>query len=384
MKPLSIYHDELVDLIYSMPENSKNTVVLMQRLSTLLNVSLVQLMAMDFVHQTLSHNVSAGNIPEDDLAAADVLYFQYPIDADPRWTKFLTSERQGWYRSHDHVTDDFIKHSSLYQEIMLPVGLYYSYAHEILFDENLCVILALHTSYERGTLQSYELDFLNKLLPHLKRVVRLQRHIYQYTQQSLIGYEMVNKLPQPIVLLNLSGGIAHYNKPAQHLAANTKLYQLEDQFRLISPYNEELKQRLLHIEHIYRYRQLNVRRKIEDSIIKVEGDDGEILYIFISVLIRKEEVKIFGIRPLVMITFYHPKHNGKINMHLLHSAFNLTLAESRVVLLLMKGHVVKEIAQKNQVEIDTVRKQLQSIYKKTETCGQVELINLLLNFPKET
>ena len=90
----------------------------MRPLSTLLNVSLVQLMAMDFAHQTLSHNVSAGNIPEDDLAAADVLYFQYPIDADPRWTKFLTSERQGWYQSQDHVTDDFIKHSSLYQEII--------------------------------------------------------------------------------------------------------------------------------------------------------------------------------------------------------------------------------------------------------------------------
>ena len=41
-----------------------------------------------------------------------------------------------------------------------------------------------------------------------------------------------------------------------------------------------------------------------------------------------------------------------------------------------------EIAKRDQVHIDTVRKQIQSIYRKTETNRQADLVKLLLNMPR--
>ena len=383
MQSLNLSYEELVDLIYTIPSTSKSTVQLMQQLSNLLNASLVQIIAMDFEHQVISHNVSAGTIAEEDLAAADVLYHQYPPDADPRWAEFLNTQRQGWYCSKSHINDSFIKESALYQDIILPVGVYYTHGHSIVLDESLCVALVIHTSYERGILQQHEFNFLDRLMPHLKRVVSLQRHLYQYSVQSLVGYEIINKLPQPIVLLNLSGGIAYFNHAAQQLSQHTQIFQLEKQLKLIAPYNEQLKKTLSYIDKTYRQRQLNVRHRIEDGVIKITDHSNESLYIFISLLIGEKEVKVFGVRPLLMLTFYYPKFHLKINMHLLHSAFNLTPAESKIAILLIDGYLIKEIAQKHHVETDTIRKQLQSIYRKTNTCGQAELIRLLLNFPKE-
>jgi DNA-binding CsgD family transcriptional regulator len=60
----------------------------------------------------------------------------------------------------------------------------------------------------------------------------------------------------------------------------------------------------------------------------------------------------------------------------------LTPAESRIALGLLDGLSQKEISSRDQVNIGTVRKQIQAIYKKTETNRQADLVKLLLNTPR--
>ena len=53
----------------------------------------------------------------------------------------------------------------------------------------------------------------------------------------------------------------------------------------------------------------------------------------------------------------------------------------RIALLLGEGLTQKEIAAHVGVQHDTVRKQLQSIFQKTATRRQPDLLRLLLNLP---
>lgn len=99
-------------------------------------------------------------------------------------------------------------------------------------------------------------------------------------------------------------------------------------------------------------------------------------------LVSEQEIKAFGIRPQVMLTFYVPKQEMSIDTHLLNVAFGLTSAESKVALQLLEGYLPKEIAVKNDVNYDTIRKQIQSIFRKTSTNKQSELVKLLLNMPR--
>jgi len=65
----------------------------------------------------------------------------------------------------------------------------------------------------------------------------------------------------------------------------------------------------------------------------------------------------------------------------LSAAFNLTPAEVRVCRLLGEGLSPKEIASALGIQYETVRKQLQAIYRKTNTDRQSELMRLMLHLP---
>jgi DNA-binding CsgD family transcriptional regulator len=107
----------------------------------------------------------------------------------------------------------------------------------------------------------------------------------------------------------------------------------------------------------------------------------ESLYTFFSLLAPQQMMGAFGLRPVVVLLFYHPGSAPSIDSDLLHAVFGLTPAECRVATLLADGLSVKEIADRQRTRHDTVRKQLRSIYRKTATNRQAELVRLLLHLP---
>jgi DNA-binding CsgD family transcriptional regulator len=98
-------------------------------------------------------------------------------------------------------------------------------------------------------------------------------------------------------------------------------------------------------------------------------------------LVPKEVMGTFGLRPIVMLFFYHPASASAIDPDLLYAVFGLTPAECKLATLLAEGMSLKQIAFINGTRHETVRKQLHSIYQKTSTNRQPELISLLLHLP---
>ena len=67
---------------------------------------------------------------------------------------------------------------------------------------------------------------------------------------------------------------------------------------------------------------------------------------------------------------------------LLYAVFGLTPAECRIATLLAEGLSLKQIADAQGTQHETVRKQLRAIYQKTSTNRQPELVRLLLHLPQ--
>jgi DNA-binding CsgD family transcriptional regulator len=112
------------------------------------------------------------------------------------------------------------------------------------------------------------------------------------------------------------------------------------------------------------------------------ADGNDAVYAFYTMLSPQREMGAFGLRPVVMLLFYHPESAPAIDASLLYAVFGLTPAESRIATLLAEGLSLKEIAAAQGTRHDTVRKQLRSIYQKTSTNRQPELIRLLLHLPQ--
>lgn len=58
--------------------------------------------------------------------------------------------------------------------------------------------------------------------------------------------------------------------------------------------------------------------------------------------------------------------------------FGLAAAEERALSGLVAGHGVREIAELHGLSVETVRSQMKSLYSKTGTSGQTDLLRLLL------
>lgn len=384
MHPLDYYYDELVDIIYKIPLSADGWQPFVRRVNTLLNSSSIHVLAIDLEKDVFSFSNCSGLLSDDLLTIAELQYLRYPIGEDPRLVEFFSSdERPDWYQCHHKITEEEVNNSALYQNILLPIDMRYTSMHDIYSDEKLCVLIGINTSKERGYLSDDELKFLDRLLVHLNRVVLLQRKLYEFSANSIVGYNLINKLSKPVLLLNLSGQVVHYNDAVKKVCKNNLIIKIEnDKLVLPKPYDLKLAENLSYFETYFKKSRVLGNQKFEDSCIKITSTDGDTLYIFSTFLVSENEMKMFGIRPLVMLTLYDPSHTETLDLNFLCTTFHLTPAESKLALMLVDGFLLKEISQKNNVNVDTVRKQLQSIYKKTGTNRQSDLVKLLINMPK--
>jgi DNA-binding CsgD family transcriptional regulator len=87
----------------------------------------------------------------------------------------------------------------------------------------------------------------------------------------------------------------------------------------------------------------------------------------------------YNLSPALFI--FDPEAETKPPNEIVAHLYGLTAAEVRVAVLLMQGRTLKEISMTVQRTKETVRKHLQSIFDKTDTNRQGQLIRLLVGGP---
>lgn len=75
------------------------------------------------------------------------------------------------------------------------------------------------------------------------------------------------------------------------------------------------------------------------------------------------------------------RHTGQGALSLAAQLFGLTPAEQKVLSLLMQDHTPKQIAQRLDIQVSTVRTQLSALLQKTGVRRQQELLRLMASFP---
>lgn len=388
MDSLENYYNELCELIYQIPLNKNGWFNFSKELLKILNVSYVHIQAIDFSYNVLSFSNGVGSLPLEAYASAELDYLRYPTEADPRWGKFLDPERKGWYQCHTHVPEEFVENSDLYQNILLAVGLRFVATHELILDEKLCVFWSISTSQQRQPLNPQELVFLDRLLPHLKRIVMAQRHLYEFSLDNIVGYNLIDKLNQPIMLLNLSGQVVHNNPMMLDFLKENEWVQVIDQ-RLTLPKKNQISflEKLYQIEEAFRYKQAQLEqyKDIKFSIERTERS----LSCTINLLASEKEMSFFGIRPLVMLSFddvqitslnsQNIKKKYHLNHEYLKQTYNLTKRELELCDLFVNGMNLEQVAEQMGLTRSSIRTYLRNIFAKTPCSSQVELMQLLMS-----
>lgn len=272
----------------------------------------------------------------------------------------------------------------------------------------LTVMLACSAGADTGPLPGERRELLERLTPHLVRAVRL------YTRRFTLNADtLANRSRPPAMLVSALGEVLHSNEPAQRLLKSTTLVRVRARrLTLAAPHHARLLEDIAVSEArlrnrasgartaAARYRALrivgadmpetadaaaiaNLNAAAESGAqasAKLAASQHEVLYAFYNV-VTADDASASELRAFAALTFYHPRSAPPVDEQVLATAFDLSPAECRIALLLAEGLTQKEIAAHVGVQHDTVRKQLQSIFQKTATRRQPDLLRLLLNLP---
>lgn len=268
---------------------------------------------------------------------------------------------------------------------------------KLLDSGTLTAMIACRRKETDGPLPEPLRALLERLTPHLIRAMRLSLRRLLPDADALAG-----QARPPAMLVSAIGEILHSNEPAQRLLRATSLVRVRGKrIALAAPHQARFLEDVAISEARLRNRvngaraaaaRLRALRIVSaaDGARRQEsaGDESgaslpaaaEVLYAFYNV-VTPGDASTADLRAMAALTFYHPRSAPAVDERVLATAFDLTPAECRIVRLLVDGFTPKEIAARVSVQYDTVRKQLQSIYLKTATRRQPDLLRLLMNLP---
>ena len=89
----------------------------------------------------------------------------------------------------------------------------------------------------------------------------------------------------------------------------------------------------------------------------------------------------FGDQPLAMLLMHEPGRAIELDPFVVAAAFDLTPGEARVAVAAARGMSLQKVARQHAVSTNTVRTQLRSVFGKTGTTRQAELVSLLAGLP---
>jgi len=287
--------------------------------------------------------------------------------------KMLRTMHPSRHRSQ-HFQEHEITQTQIYQRVLQPLDLRFCSAIQIIYDHKVCVLLAFLTSPERGALSCTELQPIYEILPIVQQKIQQYRHHFEYSTMTLLGSQLIQKMNQPIAIINLNGDILEINSEAQQLLQDQQQIQIQQRrFVLNEQHQQQFDQNLIELERHYKNNPEQTNHKRSKVMLLDQH-----LFLTLDLLSPEKSHKIFGLRPVLLATFSGLKQKPKYQKDICTQLFMFTPVEHKICEQLLEGKTTKEIALSHEIQADTVKKHLQSIFKKTRTHRQSELIQLLM------
>lgn len=227
----------------------------------------------------------------------------------------------------------------------------------------------------RGPFGTDDLELLRFVTPHIVRAFRLHLLVSELKAQAAGLQHAIDCLTTGLILLGERGRIVYTNHRADQLLAEG------DGLKVAHGYlRAERSAEASALDHLISQAEATSNGKGFGSggALNVSRRTKPPLQVWVSPL---GNVSLDSITPTRVIVFVSDRSQAsRPASNILSSLFRLTPAEIRVALLLSDGHTPKEISDLIGVSVNTLKTQIRSIYRKTGTSRQSELVRLLANF----
>lgn len=271
--------------------------------------------------------------------------------------------------------------STIYQHLLYEMDVEYSLGCSYSGGNNSSIGLAVMRGRKDQPFTQSDCDLFEQLMPHIRRAVTIHRRLCQLDFKRRAALQVLNNINMGLVLLDQFQQVLFANNQARALLANHEGFALNKQrLQCTDPCTQK---------------QLN---KAVDTVITeaAEGkiEAGKVMAIKrptggrdYSLLISPVWGNLLKVEteaqdyPIAAVFIQDPDQASHTQAGLLQELYDLTVAESRVLDLLVRGFSVKQQASQLDIQANTIRTHLKNIYSKTQTNSQTELIKLVMGSP---
>lgn len=226
-----------------------------------------------------------------------------------------------------------------------------------------------------GTTGSFEkdLDLVRLLRPHIRRAYRLHSHLTASRKQRASLQSALDSLTMGVILLAREGQVVAMNHTAERMLADDGSLHVT---------RKGLRAR--RADESARLQQLVAEVAAGNEVrpagaLMISRRSRPPLQLLVSPLRGSDMDEPHSVRVIVFISDLAKKIRPTRDT--LRTLFGLTSAEYRLAILLADGHNSAAIAKMVGVTRNTLKSQLASIYRKTGTSRQAQLVALLLQLP---
>ena len=224
----------------------------------------------------------------------------------------------------------------------------------------------------RRPFQDKDLELLRFLAPHLQRAFRLHIKFTELKTRAEGLQHAIDMLPSGVFFLGADAGIVHMNRTAAKiLAKNDGLIAARGRLAAErAAESSELENLIAQARDTSRGTGLRSAGGVAISR-RLRGP----LHVLVTPV---RNISLDTPYPVLAIAFVtDPSQRVRPASDVLRTLFGLTPAECRVALLLAEGHAPPDIAVLIGISTNTLKTQLASIYRKTGTSRQAQLVRTL-------
>jgi DNA-binding CsgD family transcriptional regulator len=262
-----------------------------------------------------------------------------------------------------------------YKEWIVPQGVAYAAGAVVLQEGDWLTQLILQRTPSQPEFTREEIARLNRLVPHLQRTLQMRERFaeLQLGQNFLAGG--LDVLAMPTFLFDEYGRVAHCNRSASALLDEGNCMWLDNG----------------HLQTQDRPATSKLAMEIGNAIRASRGDGCDLnsvvllqrggklpLMLMIAPLRLAESPLAHG---AALLFAFDPEATPRVTAELVRRLFALSEAEAELAIALCRGKTLDDVASQRGTSINTVKSQIKSIFLKTGTKRQSELVSMLLASP---
>lgn len=288
----------------------------------------------------------------------------------------MASPIASFYASNlDLPNPERFSESRFFREWVQPQGVAYAAGSVVLREGAWLTQIILQRSARHLPFSRDDLDRLDELVPHVQKAIQMRHRFAELQLGQNFLASSLDVLAMPTLLFDEYGRVVHANRSGAQLLSGRSTLWLEDDHLFACD------------DAVTRNINLEVSKAIRTSR-GVSADPVSTVLLArrgqmpLMLLIAPLRLAGNALRQGAALLFaFDPETTPSVGVDVVRTLFGLSEAEGQLAVALGSGKTLDDAAQERGTSIHTIRTQLKSIFNKTGTKRQSDLVSLLLSSP---